>query len=146
MTIRTSAVLRSLAQHMHDLELGAYGSAEVLRAHPTRPAIILGHLPESPVLAVAINLYGRDPDIDTVTTNPLMRVQLAWRSDTEKMLDAVDLADQASELLHSDTPGVWPGGVRPLWMYRTISAPADRDDNDRWIKADSYEIRLNPGE
>ena len=144
MTIRLSDVLKSLAQHMHDVGVAAYGSDAYVPA--ALPAVVFGHLPDEPANAVAINYYNTDSDIFTVAATPLIRLQLAWRSDSESPLDAMDLAEAGFEKLHTLTPGRWPGGVHPLWMVRTITNKPERDENDRWIQADSYDLQLNPGE
>lgn len=139
-----SAVLRSLAQHMNDGGVAIYSATGGYDDDIVLPGVVFGELPMNPGNCVAINFYGIDPDVWTVETNPLVRVQLAWRADSTNPLAALDFAEDGFEFLHSMTPGPWPGGVRPLWMQRTISNLAERA-NDRQIKADSYDIRLNPG-
>lgn len=148
MTVRLSRVLGSLAQHMHELGIAHYEPDPAVPYPPnlTAPAVTIGDFPQSPVAAVAIISYGRDPDIFTTATHPLLRLQLAWRTDSEDPLDAMDLAEAGFEKLHTLTPGRWPGGVHPLWMVRTITNKPERDENDRWIQADSYDLQLNPGE
>lgn len=139
-----SAVLRSLAQQMHDLGVATYQPSTGYAADIVLPGVVFGTMPNAPGNCVAINYYGTDPNIWTVQDNPLIRVQLAWRANSKSPLPVIDLAENGFRALHSMTPGLWPGGVRPLWMQRTISPPAERVD-DRQIKADSYDIRLNPG-
>lgn len=146
MTISLPHVLRSLAQHMDDQGVALFSLTDPYPDDPIRPAVTFGAFPESPIKAVAINYYNTNPNIFTVATTPLIRVQLAWRSDSENELDVIELAENGFEKLHTMTPGPWPGGVHPIWMLRTITNKPDRDQNDRWIQADSYDIQLNPGE
>ena len=149
MTISVSAVLRSLAQHMHDIGVADYRPAPAYYPDdftPELPAVALGDFPQAPIKSVAIIPYGRDPNIFTTATTPLIRVTLAWRSDSEDPTAAMDMADNGFDKLHNETPGPWPGGVHPIWMLRTITNKPDRDKGDRWIQADSYDIQLNPGE
>ncbi|MCK0517869.1 minor capsid protein [Williamsia sp. DF01-3] len=148
MTIRVTAVLQSLAQQMADLDVAIYQPDPTVPypSNPELPAAVIGDFPQSPVKAVGIFHYGTNPNIFTVATTPLLRVQLAWRSDSADPLDVMDMAENGFRKLHTLTPGPWPGGVHPIWMLRTITNKPDRDDNDRWIQADSYDIQLNPGE
>jgi len=138
------AVLDGLAQHMHAHGIATYAANGVYPATVTAPAVFFGRLAPGPDLAVAVAHYNTDPDIDTTVNNPKIFVQLRWRGGKDPRT-VQDAADAAFAVLHTDTPGIWPGGIRPLWMYRTITAPLEADDNDRWMRADSYEIRLNPG-
>ncbi|HEY9315788.1 phage tail terminator protein [Williamsia sp.] len=146
MTVQLSEVMRSLAQHMHNVGVADYRPTDVYPDDLALPALSLGDFPISPIRSVAVIFYGRDPDVFTTTHSPLLRVQLAWRSDSEDPLDVMDMAEDGFRELHSLTPGLWPGGVHPLWMLRTITNKPERDQNDRWIQADSYDLQLNPGE
>jgi hypothetical protein len=143
MTIQLADVMRSLGQHMENLGVAVYNSDYT---ETDLPAVVFGELADEPANAVAINYYNTNPDIFTVATTPLIRVQLAWRAKSESPLAALSMAENGFRKLHTMTPGPWPGGVHPVWMLRTITNNPDRDDNDRWIQADSYDIQLNPGE
>lgn len=140
--VTDSAFLQSLAQRMHDLSVAQWSPDEPYPRDGSLalPAVMLGELGDDPVRAVAVVLYDTDPDIFTVEYSPLHRVQLAWRADSRQT--ALDDADRGFEALHSLTPGLWPGGVAPLWVLRTVNGKPD-PDNGTWIKADSYDIRLN---
>lgn len=129
-------------------DLGVASYADSYTGNEPHPTVWFGDLPDKPANAVAINDYNTDPDFFTVNSNPLIMVQMRWRSDSDDPLAVRDLAFDAFEALHTypTSPVSWPGGVSVLWMLRTITAPPTRDDNQRWTKADSYEIRLNPGD
>ncbi len=145
MTAPTVArVLDALAQHMHDLDVATFQPDGVYAATVTRPAVYFGQLHDKPDTAVSINHYWTDPDTFTVSGSPLMRVQLRWRGDKDPRT-VHTLADHAFERLHTQTPGPWPGGLHPQWVQRILVAPIEPDSNGRWMRCDSYEIRLNPG-
>lgn len=143
MTIRLADVMRSLGQHMEDVGVAVYNADYT---ETNLPAVVFGELSTEPANAVAVNYYGTNPDIFTVATTPRIRVSIAWRSNSESPLVCIDMADNGFDKLHTLTPGPWPGGVHPIWMLRTISNQPEPDGNGRWIKADSYDIQLNPGE
>ncbi len=139
------AVERAIAQHLHDLGLALFANA--YPASPDKPTVWFGVLPSKPDAAVAVNVYNRDPDPDTTEGNPLVMVQLLWRAAGAQKHPVERLAHAAFEQLHNPkTPAVWPGGLRTLSVVRHITAPAAQDSNGRWTKADSYQIRLTPGE
>lgn len=139
-----TSVLDALAQHMHDENVATFSSDGVYAATVTRPAIYFGRLVDSPDRAVAINHYWTDPDWTTHEHHPCMRVQLRWRGDRDPRT-VHTLADAGFAALHTLTPGPWPGGLHPLKVQRILVAPIEPDSNGRWMRCDSYEIRLNPG-
>lgn len=143
-TATVARLLDGWAQHMHNLGIATFAPDGIYPATVTAPAIYFGKLVDKPDLAVALNHYGADPDVFTQQHNPLMRVQLRWRG-TKDPRTVHAIADAAYDVLHTMTPGPWPGGLRPLWVQRTLVAPIEPDSNSRWMRADSYEIRLNPG-
>ena len=138
-------VEKAVAQYLHNLGLALYTNA--FPASPNKPVCVFGILPTKPDLAVAINHYNRDPDPDTTEGNPLVMVQLLWRAPDTAKHPVERLAHAAFEVLHNPrTPVNLPGGIRALSVVRHITAPAAQDSNGRWTKADSYQIRLTPGE
>ncbi|MGB3707600.1 minor capsid protein [Gordonia sp. (in: high G+C Gram-positive bacteria)] len=136
-------VIDSLSQHLHDLGVATFTPDSVYPSTVTAPAVYVGHLYPSPDTAVSINHYFTDSDIATQRSSPRMRFQLRWRGD-QNPRTVHKLADDAYALLHTLTPGSWPGGVRILWCVRQIVAPIEADETGRWERADSYEIQLNP--
>lgn len=144
MTVSAFYVAKAMAAHAHDLGLVFYGATY---DDPTRPLVTFGDLPENPVSAVSFNVYdvGTEHDDNLDVDNPLVFIQCRFREAGDDGGQAVhDRAHAFFEGMHSQTPGTWPGGVAPLWCLRTITAPAELD-NGHWSKADSYEIRYNPG-
>jgi hypothetical protein len=132
--------------HMHDNDCAVYRESGLYTKAETKPAVFFGKLRDGaniPDLAVAITLYNTDPDVFTVQTNPLVFLQLRFRGTTDDRV-VIDWAHQAFELLHTLTPGRWPGNVSPLSVTRTIDGLPEPDANSRWTKADSYAVRLNP--
>ena len=138
-----AALLDSLAQRMHEQGVATFAPDAVYPPTVTAPAVYFGQLFDSPDHAVAINHYWTGPDTFTQQHHPLMRVQLRWRGTNDPRVVHA-LADAGFDALHTLTPGIWPGGLQPLWVQRTIVAPIEPDQNGRWMRADSYEIRLNP--
>lgn len=146
MTIHPVQVMEAFATYLGNSPLCTYSPNGNYPANPSKVAIYHGVYPvTSPDRAVTINLYNTDPDLFTVAANPLMYVQLRWRG-TKDPRTVLNMAHEGFQLLHSLTPGPWPGGVAPLSVLRTIDGPSDPDSNGRWTKPDSYAIRLNPGE
>lgn len=139
----TSAVAASLAQHLHNLGLATYSPTGAYPGTPTHPAVFFGRLADRPDRAVAITHYNTDPEYDTHIGSPLMRFQLRWRGNGDPRT-VWGFADAAAQALRTKTPATWPGGVHVLTCWRSITAPIEADSNERWMRADSYEIRLNP--
>lgn len=136
-------VADSLAQRLHTLGLATYSATGAYTGTLTKPAVFIGRLPDTPDRAVAIAHYNTAPEYETHIGNPLMRFQLCWRAGLDPRTVQND-ADAAMLALHTKTPVIWPGNVHVLSVWRSITAPIDIDDNRRWMRADSYEIRLNP--
>lgn len=146
MTIHPVEVLDALAWHLDQAGVATYVPSGKYPANPAKPAIFHGQfLTDAPDRALTINLYNTDPDIFTVSSTPLMYVQLRWRG-TKDPRTVQTMAFEGFKTLHTLTPGYWSGGVAPLSVLRTIDGPIDPDANGRWTKPDSYAIRLNPGE
>ncbi|WFN91479.1 minor capsid protein [Gordonia sihwensis] len=143
-TPTVTRLLDSLAQYMNDAGVATFAADGIYQPTVTAPAIYFGMLHDKPDTAVAINHYDTDPDVFTHQHNPLMRVQLRWRGDRDPRT-VHRIADKGFTALHTLTPGPWPGGLHPAWVQRTIVAPIETDQNGRWMRCDSYEIRLNPG-
>lgn len=134
----------AIALRLQALGLVAYSPAGAYPASPSSPAVFFGRLAEKPDLAVAIAHYNTDPEYDTHIGSPLMRFQLRWRTPKGDPRPVGNLADAAAIALRTKTPATWPGGVRVLTCWRSITAQIETDSNERWMRADSYEIRLNP--
>ncbi|GAA3963069.1 minor capsid protein [Gordonia caeni] len=135
-------LLDSCARHLDERGVATYSLSGVYSA-PTAPAVFFGQLYDQPDRAVAINHYLTVPDPITHLGNPSMRFQLRWRGD-KNPTTVHQLADAAFGVLHTLTPGSWPGGLRFLWVQRLIVAPIEPDASGRWERCDSYEIQLNP--
>lgn len=133
----------ALAQHLHNLGLVTYNATGAYTA-PTKPAVFFGRLADQPNRAVAISHYNTDPEYDTHIGSPLMRFQLRWRAVGLDPRVVQNDADAAMLALRTKTPVTWPGNVHVLTCWRSITAPIETDSNERWMRADSYEIRLNP--
>lgn len=133
----------ALARHLHDAGAAIYNPDATYPATTTAPAVFFGQLYDAPGLAVAVNHYYSHPDPMIQQGSPRMRFQLRWRGDRDPRT-VHRIADAAYDVLHTLTPGSWPGGVRTLWCVRQIVAPIEPDENGRWERADSYEIQLNP--
>lgn len=141
--VRETALLDALARQLADLGLVRYSPGGVYSSSGL-PAVVVGRLPDSPDAAVAINRYLTD-ERSSDRGNPQHYVQLRWRLPGADPRPVADLADEAASRLHTETPAVWPGGVRLLWCMRHIAAPIELDDTrTRWERADSYRIQLTP--
>lgn len=143
MTIPVGAVLDSLARHLHDNSVAVYSPAGTYPTASALPVVWFGQLHDAPDLAVAVNHYLTDPNTFTQQHTPTMRFQLRWRGDRNPATVHAH-ADAAYDVLHTLTPGPWPGGLRPTWVQRLIVAPIEPDTSGRWQRCDSYEIQLNP--
>lgn len=141
MTTSPTALLRSLAQRLDDMGFGLYNPTGAYPKNPTLPVVTIGKLPQNIMSAVALNHYFTDPDVDTVSDNPLHYVQLRFRE--ADLLDVMDREQEAFALLQSTASGVWPGGVSPDTVTLSSAAPADLEDG-AWTKTANYAIRLNP--
>ncbi|WP_353107862.1 minor capsid protein [Gordonia sp. (in: high G+C Gram-positive bacteria)] len=132
----------AIAARLHERGVATFTPDGVYPATVTQPAVYLGELFASPDPAVAINHYYTDGD-PMLVSNPLMRFELMWRGDRDPKT-VHRLADAGHDVLHTLTPGSWPGGVRLLWCVRQIVTPIETDESGRWMRGDSYEIQLNP--
>lgn len=141
MAFSRAVLLAQIGQHLHNTGLATYSATGIYPANPPKPAVFYGMLPDTPTPAVAVNIYGVDPDPHTVQHNPRIFVQFRWRA--TDYLVAHQLADDAFERLHNLAPADW-AGLSVEWATRNITAPPDQDSNGRWSRADSYEIRCNP--
>ncbi len=137
-------VAAALAQHLHNHGAVTYSPTGVYTPnHSGPPAVFFGKLADQPARAVAICHYLTDPEYFAQTSTPLMRFQLRFRGGKDPRT-VQDDADHVQSLLTIKTPATWPGGVTVLTAWRSITAPIETDSNERWMRADSYEIRLNP--
>lgn len=141
MSTSPTALLRSLAQRLDDVGFGLYSPTGAYPKTPTLPVVTIGKLPQNIMSAVALNHYFTDPDVDTVSDNPLHYVQLRFRE--AELLEVMDREQEAFALLQSTASGVWPGGVSPDTVTLSSAAPADLEDG-AWTKTANYAIRLNP--
>ncbi|WLP90256.1 hypothetical protein [Gordonia sp. NB41Y] len=143
MTVSPTALLRSLAQRLHNAGLALWDPTGAYPRNPSRPVITIGKLPQNIVSAVALNHYFTDPEIG-LEGQPLHLVQLLFREPGPTPTAVVDRERTANKVLHTTSSGIWPGGVSPLSVTFASAAPAESED-DAWLVAANYEIRLNPG-
>lgn len=149
MTVNPLVVAKAMAARAHDLGLVHYQPTGSAPPNLAVPLVVFGDLPTTPIRAVAVNVYNVAPEREShllQATNPLVFVQWRFREPGDDGGNAVSNRSHLFfEQMHAEIPGPWPGGVAPAWCYRTVSAAAETD-NGNWSKADSYEIRYNPGE
>lgn len=139
----------AMAQQAHALGLIHYQETGALPTDLDIPVWVFGGLPETPILACSAIVYNVDVELDGFGTdlqssNPLVRVQVRFRTPGADLRDIETVSHAFYRAMHSQTPGTWPGGVAPLWCLRTVTTTPELD-NGAWSKADSYEIRYNPG-
>jgi hypothetical protein len=145
-TPQASDVVQALAARLHEAGVAVYTPDAPYPKTPPVPAVVFGRLPQSPLLAVAINRYGTDADILNLE-NPTVRVQLRWRAATTSPLDVDTIADAAYRVLQfteTSGPQTWPGNVRVQSCTRRIAAPSEPNANGQWERCDSFELIINP--
>lgn len=138
-------VMVALARMLHDAGLVQYNATGGYTENPNRPAVTFGRLPDKPLTAVCIAVYNESRADDD--GNPDVYVQLRFRAGGSP-LATERLADSVFARLHwSDNHPreIWPGDVVVLLSRRTVRAPLAVDGNDRYERADSYRIHVNPG-
>lgn len=137
-----SQILAAIAGRLADAGVVTWTTTGEYPDPAPLPVATYGVLPDRPDQAVAINLYNRDPDPNTTQWNPRVWFQLRYRADSYSAVLA--LAETGFRALHTDFPATWPGSVNTLGCWRDLTAPPEQDLNGRWMRADSYQLRLNP--
>lgn len=140
----TRELLEALGRHLafHQLVQFKVGDDAHYTDNPLRPAYFYEDLPDKPATAVSAKVYNDTRDRDP--WNPDVYVRLRWRA--KKNVD--DLADKVHDVIAVPEfyyrPQTWPGGVRVIDVRRVVRAESAQDSNNRWMRADSYRITLNP--
>lgn len=139
-----AAAPEALAAFLDEHGLVTYLPDGVYPDDVPHPAVYFGDFPAAPQagpdLAVTVNRYNTNTDQDD--WNPFVWIQLNWRSPGPPR-SVEQLADDAFQVLQQ-TSGIWPGGVAVQSVTRAVTAPAVRDSNGLWTRADSYQLILNP--
>lgn len=145
--VNPTTVLFAMMRRAHDLGLVHYQPTGAAPKNLSVPLATLGGLPNT-VCAAAFAIYnvGVEHDDQLEVTNPLVFIQCRFREPgNDGGIAVANRAHAFFEGMHSETPGLWPGGVAPLWCLRTVVGEA-QFDNGNWSRPDSYEIRYNTGE
>lgn len=136
----TNQVLDSLARHLVDLGLARY-SPNGAYVGTGLPAIFTGRQPDKPDQAVTINVYDHQTRWGA-DGSPAFWVQLKYRMGPDpRHVNA--LADAVHTAIHDKSHQQWPG-LTVLHAWCTVRTSIGADSNNRYERADSYRLVLNP--
>lgn len=145
MRIKENDVIVGLARHLAELNLGQYPAPYVENVN--KPAVTFGALPTNTPTAVALFFYMYDTGRDAY--NPDVYVQLRFRCGTPYSVTGVNtLAQNVFDVLDwadDRDPELWPGGLRVMHACRVVAGQPVPDGNNRYERADSYRLTINPG-
>ncbi|MEU4234184.1 minor capsid protein [Nonomuraea sp. NPDC026600] len=133
----TTDLLTTIAVHLDAQGVGDWKPAGGYISTDT--AIVFGRLPTTPDRAIALAAYGVDQGADDpVNTDGTQGVQLRLRGTTDpRVVD--DIADRAFDSLQ----GLQVPAAGILLVTRRINAPMGVDSNQRWERADSYNLLVH---
>lgn len=112
-----------------------------LAANGITALVVVGRdLPTTPDLAVALNVYDSDDEVEVARGTH--RVQAMFRGLPGDSLTCDDLADQVFGVWHA-REGLWLGGLFVSLMSRVSRIPLGVDGNDRSLRSDNYELLID---
>lgn len=132
----TVDLLTALAVRLNDAGAGVWKTGGYLASDV---AIVFGRLPTTPDRAIALAAYGVDQFADDpVNTDGTQSVQLRIRGTVDpRIVDGI--ADACFDTLH----GWQQPAAGILLCRRRMSAPMGVDMNQRWERADSYDLLVH---
>lgn len=142
----TNRLVAALCAMMRDEGYWQYSLTAPYTENRDKPAAFFGGLPMDPHTAVTVRVYDLDTSRDD--HNPDVFVQLRFRAAGKDIRAVEKLADRAYDRLHwpkEHPPEVWPEDVHVLQSRNQVRGIAGQDSNERWERADSYRITINPG-
>lgn len=114
--------------------------ADLAAGGVTATVVVARDLPTTPDLAVALNVYDSDDEVEVARGTH--RVQAMFRGTPDDSLSCDDLADAVFDLWHA-REGLWLGGLHVALMYRVSRIPLPMDGDNRSIRADNYELLVD---
>lgn len=136
----TNQVIDSVARHLDALGFARFAPTGIYGTG-TLPAIFTGRQPDKPDAAITINVYDQQT-VWGAMGSPAFWVQLRYRMGPDpRTVEA--LADAIHTALHEQSNVTWQG-LNVLHCIRTVRAPIGADTNNRYERADSYRLVLNP--
>lgn len=135
----TGTVEADMAVRLAATQLVQYNPAGAYTG--TTPGVVFGRMGGSPDNLIAINIY--DDQRDRSDRSPDVYVQIRFRTSGADPRTTNALADAVFLAIH-DTSNVTWGDTNILHCRRVVRAPIGADDNNRYERADSYRLTLNP--
>lgn len=136
----TNTVVEALARHLDTLGLARFSENGIYPAGPL-PAIFTGRQPDKPDQCITVNVYDQQTTWGAMGS-PTFWVQLRYRMGPDPRQTEA-LADNVYAALHEQSNVTW-AGLHVLHCTRTVRAPIGADANNRYERADSYRLVLNP--
>lgn len=140
MTPTYSTLVEDLGRHLAALGVGQWRDDGKYTTF-TPPAIYWGTVPDEAVYGIGINVYADDRQRDD--TSPTLYVQFRARGDRHPRTPGLML-DKIFQHLHDKTNYQLNNATSVLLSRRHLRTEEERDENQRWTRADSWSFTLNP--
>lgn len=136
----TNALFDGLSEVLVAASVGVTRSSGTFQSTDT--AIVMQTLPQAPDNAIALTIYaGTD---DPTLSDSVARVQVMCRAKTSDPRPTNDLADAVFAAFQNLTATL-STGIVVQQMLRRSSVPLGKDDQQRWVRSDNYDIKFwNP--